>query len=176
MVADQRQNVRWLLDGRVRVKTQNGRWHVLRAYLDDLSLGGFRMYAKDELNVGDNLMFRVRTPSLMHSFRGIGKVRSVIETKKWATPYYSMGVEFMFVDKDKVGALIEKKKHGGDMRGLLYQEAQRDLSTILKLTPILLLVTWFIFRSLGRIETDSRRDQLYSQELRKGVIHYLYHS
>lgn len=47
---EKRQYKRFDFGGNVDLKIENGRERILRAYLDDIGLGGFRVYSEKEID------------------------------------------------------------------------------------------------------------------------------
>jgi|GEM_PF-1964951 len=177
-MSDIRRHQRISLDGHVTIKTPvpGDRLRVMRAYLDDISLGGARLYAEDGIDVDTPVSMRVRVPWSGRVARGTGWVRHVALTRKAGQPCYALGVEFLHMDRDRVRRMINDKLGGGRLRFAAQRHRRREIGLVLKLSPLLVIATWLIVSGAFRAQGSMREDQLFSRDLKKGVIHFLYNS
>lgn len=178
-MADNRKYSRLDLDGRVGVKIAdiNGRARMVRAYLDDISLGGFRMRALEKLEAGHRAVsFKVKTPLAVGSVSGMGRIRHVREVRQGSRAFYEMGVEFESVRRHKISDIIRRKIRGGTKQAVLLREECRDLYRVLKLVPLLILATWLALATTQKISAGLSHAGAYIGAFNKGVLRYLYYA
>jgi len=173
-----RRNKRITLDGQVAIKTPvpGDRLRLMRAYLDDISLGGARLYAEEEIDVDQPLKMRVRIPWSGRVVQGTGRVRHTTKVRRAGQPRFAMGIEFMDMDRGKIQNLINDKISGGPHRFAPLRQRRREIRLILKLTPVLIIGTWLLMNSAFNAQSSLREDQRFFGELRKAAIHFLYNS
>jgi hypothetical protein len=173
-----RRHTRIRLDGQVLLKTPvpGERLRLLRAYLDDISLGGARLYAEDEVDVDQPLDMRVRIPWSGRVVRGIGRVRHARRTRRAGRPRYALGVEFTDMDRTKVRAMIDDKLGGGRTKAARLRQRKREIGLLAALSPLLVLVTWLFISSAFRAQGSLREDEQFTKDFRSGVIRFLYNS
>jgi len=175
---DTRRYQRLRLGGHVAVKTPmfGERLRVMRACLDDISLGGARLYAEEEVGVDQPVNMRVRIPWSGRTVQGMGRVRHVTLTKRLGRPRYALGIEFLTMNRDKVRRMIEDKLNGGRRRFAPHRQRKREATLVLRLAPVLVLMTWLIVNAALRAQSSIRAEEQFTRDFRKGVLHFLYNS
>ncbi len=175
---DTRRHQRIRLDGQVAIKTPvpGDRLRVMRAYLDDISLGGARLYAEEAVDVDQPVKMRMRIPWSGRVVRGTGHVRHVALTRRAGQPRYALGVEFMHMDRDKVRRMIDDKLGGGRLKFAAMRQRRRELGFVLRISPVLVIATWLIISGAFRAQGSMREDQQFIRDFKKGVLHFLYNS
>lgn len=99
---------RLILDGYVYMKTRGKNPFAFRVFLDDFSFGGFSVYSKEKLSKGRIIEFNLITQALDQGLVGKAKVRHITQPPHYSTPLYTMGVEFVEVNKDLVTHIINR--------------------------------------------------------------------
>ncbi len=175
---DIRQHQRIQLDGQVAIKTSvfGDRLRVMRAYLDDISLGGARLYAEEEVEVDQPVKMRVRIPWSGRVVEGTGRVRHVALTKRAGQPRYALGVEFMHMNRDKIRHMIDDKLGGGRRKFAVLRQRRRDVRSLLRLSPLLIIATWLLIEGTWRSQSSMRQEEQFTRDFKKGVLHFLYNS
>ena len=177
-MSETRRHQRIRLEGQVAIKTPvpGDRLRVMRAYLDDISLGGARLYVEEEVDVDQPVKMRVRIPWSGRVVRGTGRVRHVALTRRAGQPRYALGVEFMHMDRDRVRRMIDDKLGGGRLKFAALRRSRREINLILRLSPVLIIATWLIISGAFRAQSSVREDRHFIRDFKKGVIHFLYNS
>ena len=165
---------RFDVKGRVGLKTNDGMDYILGAYLDDVGLGGLRMYSQDKIQPDNDVRLRLSTPLLDRPLLAKGKIRNVNSIKRKGTDFFSMGVEFTKINKQKIKHLINKSQ-GWRRRWFLTRQQRRELLFLLKLLPLILLMVWPILRAANAYSLYTIKEQQYQQKRRAAEIYYLYH-
>ncbi|MGE5279310.1 MAG: PilZ domain-containing protein [Deltaproteobacteria bacterium] len=175
---DLRRTTRIPLDGPVTLKVPvpGSRLRLMRAYLDDISLGGARLYAEDEVDVDESLGLRVRIPWSGRLVQGTGRVRHVKAVRRAGRSVYALGVEFVDINRDKVRGMIDDKLGGGPHKFAAARERKRELGLLLKLAPLLIIGTWLLIDGAFRTQGSMRQDKRFAGEFRQAVLHFLYNS
>jgi hypothetical protein len=166
---------RFDVKGRVGLKTNDGMDYILSAYLDDVGLGGLRMYAQDKMQPDNDVRLRLSTPLLDRPLLAKGRIRNVNSIKRKGTDFYSMGVEFTKINKQRIKHLINKSQ-GWRKRPLLSRQHRRELFFLLKLLPMIILMVWPILRVVNAYSFYTIKEQQYQQRRREAEIYYLYHA
>jgi hypothetical protein len=175
MFTEQRRHARLPLDGSIILKTKNGRLVATRGRLDDLSLGGFRMSSSEELEIGKDVEFFVRSRSLDDRMSGRGIIKNMERTNTRQTPSYRVGIQFMDVDRTTIEKILDKKRHGWDKRADIRRHKE-DLWLALKCAPALILVCWMVLGSFWQINAADRADSHFNKQFRSGILHFLYNA
>ncbi len=175
---DTRQHQRIPLDGQGTIKAPvfGNRLRVMRAYLDDISLGGARLYAEDGVDVDQPVKMRVRIPWSGRVVEGTGRVRHVALTRKAGRPLYALGVEFMHMNRQKIRRMIEDKLGGGRRKFAAVRHKKKEIGLLLKLSPVLIIATWLLIDGAWRAQGSVRQEQQFEKDFKKGVLHFLYNS
>jgi len=177
-MSDARRHQRIRLDGQVAIKTPmpGERLRVMRAYLDDISLGGARLYAEEEIDVDQPVAMRLRIPWSGRVAQGTGRVRHVALTRKAGRPRYALGVEFTFMNRDRVRRMIDDKLSGGRLKFAAHRHKRREINLILRLSPLLIIGTWLLIDASFHTQGSMREERQFIRDFKKGVIHFLYNS
>jgi len=77
-----------------------------KVFLDNFSFGGFAVYSSEKLRPGRIVEFNLMTQALDQGLVGKGKIRHMTQPPQYTTPLYSVGVEFVEVNKDLVTYII----------------------------------------------------------------------
>jgi len=170
---EQRDYKRLDLDGRVRLRTSIQRPRVFRAYLDDISFGGFQVYAKDRINLGDDIEFEIMTRLANYPLRGKGKVRHISSIKKGKASFFSMGAEFANINKNKIITLIDKILWYKNI-SVSYRRHKREIYFVLKLLPFIILITWSVLKITDTMSVSINKEREYAERLDRAAIYYLY--
>lgn len=99
---------RLLLDGDVFIKTKGRKPLAFKAFLDNISFGGFAMFSLENLKADRVVEFRLMTKSLGEALVGRGRTRHITRPPQYDTPLYTVGVEFEKVNKDLVLHIIHR--------------------------------------------------------------------
>ncbi len=171
----ERTSPRLSMRGNVRVKVQNGIIRRIPAYLDDMSMGGFRMMMSEDVEIDQPIVFHMKTPYALRRISGVGRVRHVAEAKKPSFPKYSVGVEFSAVDKDKVKYILKEKVHSR------YKRQQRraimgEMKVLLFLFPVLVIFASFASSLYIQSDRSVRESRAFEQEMKTGIVHFLFNS
>jgi len=107
---EKRDYERLKLDGNVSIKSADGRRRRFKAYLENISFGGFAMFAKSRRKMSPETMveFELVTPCLDEYLPGKGKIRHITRPERYTYPFYIIGVQFTEVNKDMVTHLIKR--------------------------------------------------------------------
>ena len=96
------------LDGYVYIKTSNGLTHEFKAYLDNISFGGFAVYSQEKFDLGTVIEFRLITQALDEALVGKGKIRHIYRPPQYSSMLLTTGIEFVEVSQDKVRHMINR--------------------------------------------------------------------
>lgn len=99
---------RLVLDGDAHIATKGRKPLAFRAFLDNISYGGFAFFSLENLKPGRIVEFRLITHSLDEALVGRGKIRRITRPPQYNTPLYTIGVEFTQVNKDLVMHIINR--------------------------------------------------------------------
>ncbi len=99
---------RLILDGKIILKTESGNQRIAGAYLENISFGGFAIYAQEKIETDKIVVFELMTPSLEQPLVGKGRIKYVNPLKKHKTDFFTMGIEFTDINKDMVVHLIKR--------------------------------------------------------------------
>lgn len=105
---ERRDYERLTLDGNVSLKTENGNPRTFIAYLDNISFGGFAMHAQERIEVDRIVEFELMTQLLEQPLSGKGKIRHITTPEKYRTVIFTIGVEFIDINKDIVIYLMKR--------------------------------------------------------------------
>lgn len=105
---DRRSYERLALNGHVNLKTENGSLRISNAYLDNISFNGFTMHAIERTEPDMIVDFELMPQSLYEPLAGKGKIRYVKAQEKYKTVMFTMGIEFIDINKDIVTHLIKR--------------------------------------------------------------------
>ena len=166
---------RFDVDAKLDLKTDNGMRRILHAYLDDIGLGGFRLYSEDKIAINKDVQFAVMTPLLNRPLLGRGRIRHINAVKLYGTRFFSMGVKFTRINRKKIKHLI-KTALGWHIRPFLSQQHRRELSFMLRLLPVIIIIIWPILKASDNFYYSNTEEQQYRERLRNAEIYYLYHS
>jgi hypothetical protein len=175
VLTEKRRHTRLPLDGSIILRTRNGRITATRGRLDDLSLGGLRLTSPEELEIGNDVEFFVRSRSLDDRMSGRGIIKNMERMDSRPSPRYRVGVQFMDVDKNRVEKILDKKRHGWDKRTDIRQRKQ-DLALALKWAPVLFIICGMVLGSFWKINAAERANSHYDTQLRGGILHFLYNA
>lgn len=175
MFTEQRRHARLPLDGSIILKTKNGHITATRGRLDDLSLGGFRMNSSQELEVGKDVAFFVKSQSLDDRMSGRGIVKNMERLGAGLTSRYRIGIQFMDVDRTRIEKILDKKRHGWDKRTDI-RHHKEDLWLALKWAPIFFLISWMVLGSFWQINAAERTNAHFNKQFRSGILHFLYNA
>jgi len=170
---EQRDYKRLDLAGRVKLRTDTGRPRVFRAYLDDISFGGFQIYAKERISLGDDIEFEIMTRLANYPLRGKGKVKHVSSIKKGKASFFSMGAEFTDINKKKIITLIDKVLWYKNIF-VSYRRHKREVYFVLKLLPFIILITWPVLKITDMMSGSINREREYAEKFKQATIYYLY--
>jgi len=170
---EQRDYKRLDLGGSVRLRTSMERPRVFRAYLDDISFGGFQVYAKERINLGDDIDFEIMTRLANYPLRGKGKVRHVSSIKKGKASFFSMGAEFTDINKKKIITLIDKILWYKSIP-VSYRRHKREIYFVLKLLPFVILITWSVLKITDTMSVSINKEREYEKKFNEATIYYLY--
>lgn len=95
------------VDGTILFKAVGSKVHV-KAYIENISFGGFRMFSREKLDKDSIIDFELSLPMLEQPLKGKGKVRHVVLPKENAAAVFSMGVEFQDMDKESILHAIKR--------------------------------------------------------------------
>lgn len=98
---------RFKLTGNVNVKNQQEGESRLTAYLDNISFGGFAMYAPEKIPVDTAVDFDLMTEALGQPLAGRGRVRYAAASG-YGNTVFNMGVEFVDIDRDAITYLLKR--------------------------------------------------------------------
>lgn len=107
-MSEKRAYERLTLDGDVYIKTKGRNAHAFRAFLHDVSFGGFAMYSQEKLKPGNSIEFNLVTQPVGQGLAGKGKIRHSTCPPQYNTPLNIVGVEFVEVNKDLVTYIINR--------------------------------------------------------------------
>ena len=99
---------RMVLDGHMYIKTRGKNPLTLRVFLDDFSFGGFAVYSPEKLKKGRVIEFNLITQVLDQGLVGKAKIRHVSQPPECSTPLYTIGAQFLEVNKDLVTYIINR--------------------------------------------------------------------
>lgn len=105
---DKRNFTRFVIAGVVVIKTEEGVLETFRAYLDNVSFGGFLLYSQKNLAVDKIVKFELVIKPLAYSLAGKGKVKYAIKTTKYKSPFFRIGIEFVDINRDIVAYEIKR--------------------------------------------------------------------
>ncbi|MFH0790252.1 MAG: PilZ domain-containing protein [Candidatus Omnitrophota bacterium] len=105
---DKRNFTRFVIAGVVVIKTEEGVLETFRAYLDNVSFGGFLIYSQRSIDVDKIVKFELVIKPLAYSLSGKGKVKYVVKTTKYKSPFFRIGIEFVDINKDIVAYEIKR--------------------------------------------------------------------
>jgi len=162
-------------DGKVRLRTGTERPRVFRAYLDDISFGGFQICAKKQLSLGDDIDFKIMTRLLNYILTGKGKVRHISPMKKGETPFFTIGAEFTDINKKEIITLIDKILWYKNISAA-YRQSKRKSVFVLKALPFIIIITWSVLKFSDMISASMDKDRLHAEKYEQAIMHYLYHS
>lgn len=129
---------RFGFDGHVDVKVKDGQRRILRAYLEDIGVGGCRIHIPGEMELERNVNFSLITPFMDRPLKGRGKVRYIAPARHYGSDYYTLGIEFTRINIHKIKGLIGKA-FGWRKKPLLSRQHRRELRILFKIVPLLLL-------------------------------------
>jgi hypothetical protein len=148
--------------------------YILSAYLDDVGLGGLRMYSQDKIKPDQHVRLALNTPLLDRPLLAKGRIRNINSIKRKGTDFFSMGVEFTKINKQKIKQLINKSQ-GWRRRPFPSRQHRKELFFLLKLLPLVILIGWPILRAVNTYSFYRVNEQQYQKRLRQAEIYYLYH-
>lgn len=145
---ERRLDNRYNLTGNVDLKTEDRDRRILRAYLDDIGLGGFRTYSKEKIDAFKDVEFEIMTESLGYPLSGRGNIRYVNAVEMYGNDFFSIGVQFTDIDRKRIKDLISVSL-GLHKRPLLSEQHKRELLLLLKLSPLIILIAWPILKAIN---------------------------
>ena len=175
MVTEKRAYRRLGLDGNVRVKAAGQSPRVVKAYLDDISLGGFQVYALEKVDIGEKVGFELMTPLYREALLGEGKVRHIRPVTKYNTDFYSMGVEFGKVKKQEVMRLI-KIRFGRRNKPGFFGTHKKELALFFLFLPLMIALCWYSNDALTRADYSAAQEKASADKFNDAITYYLYHS
>jgi len=175
MVTEKRTYRRFDIDGNAKVVMPDYGARVVKAYLDDISLGGFQAYALDKANVGDKVDFELTTPLYHDTLPGKGRIRHIRPVTKYNMDCYSLGVEFSKVEKQKVTSLIKlpfsrRKKPG------FFETHRKELVLYFFLLPFMIALCWVGNDAINSANYSAAQEKASADKFNDAMIYYLYHS
>jgi len=165
-------------DARVLLKIDNGSSRIVRGCLKDISMGGFRILSKEKMELNkevDTMMTLSSLPILDRPLSCKSRVKHVASTNLHGVDFFSMGLEFTNVNKTKIKGLIRKVldwRRGSS----LPQQYRREALILLRLLPLIIVITWAMSGPIEDYSFYRAREQGYEEEVRKGLVYFLYHS
>jgi hypothetical protein len=154
-------------------RTGAGRPRIFRAYLDDISLGGFAVNSDKKIAVDKIVEFELMTRLLEQPLVGKGKVRHVRSRGQDKKGSFNLGVEFLDINKDTVKNLVRRNLRQRDKLSF-YQQHQRDFWFVLQWTPVALVVLWLSLGAVTNISAYTKEEAKYTEQLKEGLIYSLY--
>ena len=178
MIAEHRAHKRVDIDGGVRVLRQDHGPRVVKAYLDDVSLGGFQMYAMDTVNIGEEIDFELMTPLYRDPLTGRGKVTYSRPVTKYNASFNAMGVEFKEVPQHQIRQLL--KIHAGrrSKPGFLAQH-KKELYVFAWCLPLMVAISMVSGTIMHNADLGAQRaqnEQAYMEKAKDALLYFLYHS
>ena len=89
---------RFDIDGHADVKIKSDQRETLRAYLDDIGVGGCRILIPKEMDFDQDLNLALTTSFLDRPLKVRGKVKHVAPAGNYGSDYFSAGVKFTRVN------------------------------------------------------------------------------
>jgi len=105
---EKRDFARMLLEGGVSIETLGDQRRKFTAYLDNVSFGGFSMITNEKTDENTLLDFELMPRLASQAIGGRGKVKYVSAPEKHTTPLYTIGVEFVDVNRDLIAYLLKR--------------------------------------------------------------------
>jgi len=158
------------------VTTLQDRPRVLRAYLDDISLGGLHLHSEDRVDINEKIAFKMKAPLSFFPLAGTGVVRHAAPTKRHGHSCYCLGVEFIHTNKRRIWGIISANIGSRGKRLLLLRQWKEEAKFLFVCVPVIFLLTWFVVGQAMQSQISTQKERSYNEHLRKGVLHFLYHS
>lgn len=105
---DKRNFTRFIISGVAVIKTEEGVLETFRAYLDNVSFGGFLLYSQKSIEVGKIVQFELLIKPVAYSLSGKGKVKYATITTRFKSPLFKIGIEFVDISRDIVAYEIKR--------------------------------------------------------------------
>jgi len=116
---DRRSYDRLPLTGQINIRSKDTGPAGFDAFLDNISFGGFAMYAPERVSPGWEVEFDFDVPVFGQPLSGKGVIRHLDARDRYEKKIHSMGVEFTEVNKDAVMFIIKRlhlNKTGQDQK------------------------------------------------------------
>jgi len=160
------------LKGDVLLKADSGGGLLLKASFDDISFGGFRIYAERRFKVNEYVKFELITKFSETPLNGMGKIRHVKRT--WLGSYLA-GTQFMDTAPDGRRNLIERALRARSKAHSGREKFVKKLRLAAKIAPLIILFSLIAMTIINAIASSMSEKSEYDRRLRDATIYYLYH-
>jgi len=168
-----REYKRFGFKGNVKLKERRGGEEILGAYLDDIGLGGIRVRSESKAKLGESVKLAVMTPFLDRPLMAKGRIKHISSVR--GTGFYSTGIEFTRVNRQKVKRLINKN-FGWRERALLSRQQKREFSMLMKFLPVVIVAAVVIVGSYVEYNYNNIVETEFREKVKDGVVYFLYNS
>lgn len=116
MSSDKRKFTRYIVNGEVFLKNENGTKYNCHFESINVSFGGLAVYSFEKLDVAGNI-FEFNLITTIHNVQLQGKAKNLYfsEEKRAGKPIYRMGFEFVDMNKDMVSFLLSSIQKANSM-------------------------------------------------------------
>ncbi len=96
------------LSGQIKISSKDTGTGPFEAFLENISFGGFGMYAAGRVEPGSEVEFELVSPLFGQPLSGRGVARHIDQKNSYETNIHSMGVEFTEVNKDAILFILKR--------------------------------------------------------------------
>ncbi|RKY30405.1 MAG: hypothetical protein DRP74_07085 [Candidatus Omnitrophota bacterium] len=105
---EQRNYIRYDVEGSVSLKPQDNSSRMIKAYLLNLSYDGLSVSANEKIEEGSIVDFELIIKLWAEPIIGKGKVKSAQEIKRYEGSIFRLGIEFDNIDKDSIKIVLNQ--------------------------------------------------------------------
>ena len=178
MIQEHRASRRVDVEGEISLVRAHQGPRLVKAYLDDISLGGFQMYAVDNVDIGEEVDFELITPLYRDPLAGKGKVKYSRPVTKYNTALHAMGVEFDQVKPRQIKQLLKMHTARRSKPGFLARH-KKELRAFLFFLPLVIAISiasGTVVNGSQAYALRQQQDQAYIEKAKDALIYFLYHA
>jgi len=105
---ERRNHIRLTAGGKVVIKREGGKTEEIEASLDNISFGGFGIFTKEKIEIGQIVDFELVMDLCCDKLSGKAKAKYIGEIDKFKGKFFNIGVEFIDTNENTIRYFISR--------------------------------------------------------------------